>query len=520
MEDILLIVDIGTQSLRASIIDTKGEVLAFSQQKYETPFFSVEDGFAEQNPDYYMDKLVLATNDLATNYSEAMSKVKSMVMVCFRDSSVILDENYKPIRPSILWLDQRITRIPHMNNLKWYEKVLFSLIGMSDAVKYNAERTPTYWLMEHEKENWNKMKYYAPIGTYFNYVVTGNFVVSSADCAGHYPFNFKTGKWFSSLHPKHDVFSIPQSALPPIVKVGSVIGCVSEEFSKRSRIPLGTKLIASGSDKSCETLGNGCIDKTTASVSLGTACSIDVVYNKYVEPETFLPSYQTPYSGDYDLEVQIYRGLWMIKWYLDNFGVKDVIESEKLGISVEEYLNQKISKIPAGSDGLVLQPYWGPGLKRPNSKGSIVGFSGVHTRYHLYKSIIEGIAFAIREGLDEIVRKTHYKPKKIILSGGGSQSEEFDQIFADILGIDCYRSQVVESSSLGAAMSGFISLGVYKNPKDAVKNMVKEGFKIKANENNHVIYEKLYNKVYKKMYPSLKKIYNNCKNFYLDYKNA
>lgn len=516
----LLVVDIGTQSLRASIIDDTGKTLAFSQQKYEEPFFSKEEGFAEQYADYYMDELCLATKEIHESHPELLESVLAMVMVSFRDSSLILDENKKPLRPSILWLDQRVTRMTHMNYLKTYEKILFSLIGMKDTVKYNAERTPTYWLMENESENWKKMKYYVPLPTYFNYRVTGNLVVSSADCAGHYPFNFKTGKWFSTLHPKHDVFSIPQKSLPSIVKVGDVIGEVSEEFSKLSCIPAGTKLIASGSDKSCETFGNGCIDPTTASVSLGTACSIDIVSPKYKEPETFLPSYQAPYPANFDLEVQIYRGLWMIRWYLDNFGSDDKREAEKLGISVEEYLNQQIEKIHAGSDGLVLQPYWGPGLKRPNAKGSIVGFSGVHTRHHLYRAIIEGIAFALREGMDSIVKKTGKKPKRVILSGGGSQSNAFSQILADVLGVDCYRSPVVESSSLGAAMSGFISLRVFSSEKEAVAAMVKPGEKIESNNHNHNIYEKLYKKVYKKMYPSLKKIYNGCKNFYLDYKDV
>lgn len=519
MNHYILVVDIGTQSLRASIIDAKGNTLCFSKQKYSEPFFSPKKGYAEQNVDYYMDRLCDATNEIDKENHNIMSMVEGMVMVTFRDSSVILDENMKPIRPSILWLDQRVTRNDKMDYLKGYEKALFTLIGMKDTVKYNAERTPSYWLKENEKENWAKMKYYVPVGAYFNYVVTGKLVASTADCAGHYPFDFKNGRWFSKMHPKSDVFSIPREALPELVNVGSLIGYVTEDFAKRSSVPVDIPLVASGSDKACETLGNGCIENDMASISLGTACTIDIVNHKYKEPETFLPSYQAPYQGAYDLEVQIYRGLWMIRWFLENFGENDLAESERQGIPVEEYLNRKIAEIPAGSDGLVLQPYWGPGLKRPNAKGSIVGFSGVHTRFHLYRAIYEGIGFALREGMESIIKRTHKKPKYIVLSGGGSKSVVFCHIIADIFNIPCYRSTTTESSSKGAAISGFLYLKVFDSPEDAIKKMVKSGEAVLPNPRNNEVYDALYKKVYRKMYPSLKNVYDSCKNFYLDFQD-
>ena len=517
MKENFLVIDIGTQSLRASIVDKKGDILLFSQQKYEVAYNSPEEGFAEQDVDYYIQKLCDATNDLKNKDEELFSTILGMDVVDFRDSSIILDKDKKPIRPAILWLDQRVTLL-HGKNLKAYEKVLFGLIGMSDTVKYNAERTVTWWLRQNEPENWRKMKYFCTLGAYFNYRITNNLVVSSADCIGHYPIDFKKGKWFPAWHPKHDIFGIPKDALPELVPVGSKIGEVSEEFSKLSSIPAGTPLFASGSDKACETFGNGCIEPNQASISLGTACSIDVVSNKYSEPEKFLPSYQAPYKGYYDLEIQIYRGLWMIPWFIEEFGSEDVKLAEKEGISVEEHLNKMIEKIPAGSDGLVLQPYWGPGLKRPNAKGSIIGFSAVHTRYHLYRAIIEGIIFGLREGLDEIMRKTHRKPDYLVVSGGGSDSKIFLQIIADIFGIEVHKSYNTESSTLGGAMSGFIHAGVYKDANEALVNMVKQGPVIKPDLKNHAIYDKLYKKVYLKMYPSLKKCYNNCKNFYLENK--
>lgn len=516
MKDKILVIDIGTQSLRASVVSSTGKILAFCRRHYEVPYVSPSKGFAEQNVDFYVDELSLACKELFENNPQYQSNLGGLIVDVFRDSSIILDENMKPIRNAILWLDQRVTRMPKMEYLKWYEKALFNIIGMKDVVRYNAERTVTYWLMKNEPENWKKMRYYCPLGAYFNYKITGNFVSSSADCIGHYPMNFKKGEWYNRLHPKHDIFSIPYESLVPLVKVGDLIGKVSEEFSKKSSIPVGLPVFASGSDKACETFGNGCIDKTSASISLGTACTIEIVDNKYSEPEKFLPSYQTPYKGSYDLEIQIYCGLWMVRWFIDNFAYEETLIAKERNVSVEEVLNEKIKDIPAGSDGLVLQPYWQPGLKRPNAKGSIVGFSNVHTKYHLFKAIYEGIAFGLREGMEEIVRKTHRKPSYIVISGGGSNSLEMCQIIADVFGINCYISSEVESSTIGGAMAGFLDIGYYHSPSEAKNAMVSLGKEIMPIKANHDVYEKLYKKVYLKMYPSLKNVYKESKDFYLD----
>lgn len=513
----MLVIDIGTQSLRASVVSSDGNVRLFKQIKYERPYLSPKEGYAEQSADFYIDKLCLATNGLKEESKELMESIEGMVVVDFRDSSVILDGSDKPIRDSILWLDQRVTRLKS-KNLRFWERLLFAVVGMSDAVKFNSERTSSFWIKRYEPDNWKKMKTYAPLGAYFNKNITGNLVVSSADCIGHYPIDFKHGKWLPILHPKNNVFGIPRNALPKLVPVGQVIGKVTKEFSLSSGIPENIPLYASGSDKACETFGNGCIDKTMAAISLGTACTIDVVDNRYSEPETFLPSYQAPYPGSYDLEVQIYRGLWMVTWYMEQFGESDRLEAEKQGLSLEDFLERQISKIDPGSDGLVLQPYWGPGLKRPNAKGAIIGFSAVHTRYHIYRAILEGIVFGLREGLDEIMKKTKKVPECIVVSGGGSRNMTLLQIVSDIFGIDVMQSSETESSTLGGAMSGFLASGVFSSPIEAKNAMFRKGKIIHPRADVHLVYDRLYHDVYLKMYPSMKGIYRNIKNFCLDNK--
>ncbi len=514
MEHILLIVDMGTQSLRASLVSEERGILAFDKEAYEEPYFSVAKDFAEQHPDYYLEQLCKATNKLKAANEELFDKAEGMVLVSFRDTSVILDENKEPIRPSILWLDQRTAKIENQWNLKWFEKALFGIIGMTDTVRYNSARTPSFWIMENEPENWEKMRWYVPLTCYFNYKMTGNLQVSVADCIGHYPINYPKGKWYPNWHPKIDVFKIPLKACPDLVPAGEVLGYITEEFSERSGIKAGLPLYASASDKACETLGDGVIDEDEAAISLGTACTIDVVSHKYKEPEAFLPSYPTPYNGDFDYEIQIYRGLWMLRWFGEQFCADDLAKAKAEGKSYEEFFDQAIMSIDPGSDGLVLQPYWGAGLKRPNARGSIIGFSSTHTKYHFYRAIIEGLGYALREGLDEIVKKTHHVPSRIIVSGGGSTSDVICQIICDLFGIEVIQSETPETSTIGAAMSGFLAMKVFKTPQEAKEKMTKYGKVFQPNLENKKKYDYLYHNVYLKIYPGLKDAYTECKNFF------
>ena len=207
------------------------------------------------------------------------------------------------------------------------------------------------------------------------------------------------------------------------------------------------------------------------------------------------------------MEVQIYRGYWMLKWFYKEFANELLDEARIQKSAVEELLNKNLTLIPPGSDGLVLQPYWGPGLRRPLAKGAIIGFSDVHTRNHLYRAIIEGIAYALREGLEGIERSQHHKVKSLKISGGGSMSEAICQITADIFGLPVSRVQTYETTTLGAAIATFTALGEFPSIEEAMKAMSHEGKTFLPNEKAHAEYNKLYKKVYLKMFPELKNSY-------------
>ncbi len=511
-ERYILAIDFGTQSVRVAIYDQNGDDVAMEKEKYSPAYYSTLPNYAEQDPHYYYECLCLCSNRLVKKNPALIKKVEGITLTCFRDSAVLLDKDRNVIRPMIIWLDQRNAECK--KPLPLLDRTIFRLIGKSDTINFNRKRAISNWLIENEPENWAKLDKYVNVSTYFIYLLTGELKDSSSNQSGHYPIDFKNKRWYP--HPEKNltgqIFSLDATKLCEIVPEGSLIGAITEKSSKETGLPVGLKMYACGSDKSCETLGLGINTDKVAAISYGTASSVETTRKKYTESEPFLPGYPSCIPGYYNMDIQIYRGYWMINWFLKEFGGKKSDESLISDVSPMEF-NSKLKEVPPGCDGLVLQPYWGPGLSRPLAKGAIIGFSDSITQEHFYRAIIEGIAYALREGLEHFEKKIHHKIPELRISGGGSQSDEICQITADVFGRPVYRVQTYETSSLGAAIAGFLAIGVYKNSDEAIAKMVRTTTKFVPNLEVTKKYDYLFENAYMKMYPSLKGIYKDIKRF-------
>ena len=165
--------------------------------------------------------------------------------------------------------------------------------------------------------------------------------------------------------------------------------------------------------------------------------------------------------------------------------------------------------MPPGSEGLVLQPYWSPGLRSPGpeAKGAVIGFSDVHTRAHLYRAILEGLGYALREGAERTAKRSRVPIRELRVAGGGSQSNAAMQLTADIFGLPTYRPHLYEASGLGAAIDAAVGMGIHPDFKTAVNEMTRVGDEFLPNPEANKIYNQLYNEVYKSMYKRLHPLY-------------
>lgn len=510
-KEYFLTIDCGTQSIRGLVFDDKGGQILKLKQEIE-PYFSEQPGWAEQDPDLYYNVMCQICKEIRDEHSEIYNQIIGVTVTTMRDCCVCVDENGMPLRPVILWMDQR--EIEKMKPMKLPQKTVMMAIGMESAARKVNMNCKAHWIQDNEPEIWAKTHKFLMLSSYLNLKMTGKYVDSVANQIGHIPLNYKKFKWDSPMGIKRQIMQVEREKLVDLVQPGTVIGHVTPELAEETGLKVGIPIVTTGSDKGCETLGVGCVDNSSVSISLGSHATIQTTTDKYYEVNRYIPPFPAVKPQCYNPELQIFRGYWMISWFKKEFARKEFEEGKKSGRSPEEILNERIREIPPGCEGLILQPYWGAPIKAPEAKGAIIGFSDCHTRIHIYRSIIEGIGYGLYEGMKSIEKKSGETVKRVYISGGGSQSDAICQITADIFNKPVFRVQTYETSGLGAAITGFIGLGKFKSYDEAVENMVHIGSRFKPNKKDVLTYQEIYNKVYKKIYRRLRPLYTELKEIY------
>ncbi len=156
-----------------------------------------------------------------------------------------------------------------------------------------------------------------------------------------------------------------------------------------------------------------------------------------------------------------------------------------------------------------MQPFWSPGLRfpGPEARGAVIGFSDVHTRAHLYRAILEGLAYALREGAERTAKRSGVPITELRVAGGGSQSEAAMQLTADVFGLPASRPHVYEASGLGAAIDAAVGAGLHPDFESAIRAMTRRGATFEPDSKTHARYDELYKGVYKQMYKRLQPLY-------------
>lgn len=515
IKDTVLAIDNGTQSVRAILFDLKGNIIAKEQVPIE-PYFSKAPGLAEQHAPVYWEALCKACQGLFSQPDIKKDNIAAVALTTQRATVINLDKYGQPLRPAIVWLDQR--RVKGFPPVKGPWGQLFKVIGAADTVAYFQAEAEANWLMTHQPEIWDKTHKYLFISGYLTHLLVGDYVDSVGCQVGYVPFDYKGLKWASRFSWKWQALPMDRSLLPDLVPPGSRLGKITKEAAKETGIPKGLPLIAAAADKACEVTGAGCLEPHTGCLSYGTTATINTIRKTYKEIIPLLPAYPAAVPNAYNLELQIYRGFWMVSWFKKEFGLHERNLAQEKGVEPEELFDDLVNKVPPGSQGLVLQPYWSPGLRHPGpeARGSVIGFGDVHTRAHLYRAILEGLAYALREGAERISKRTGTPVTELRVAGGGSQSDAAMQITADILGLPTTRPHIYEASGLGAAINAAVGVNLYPDYETAIKEMTHAGDTFEPNPEVQKIYNELYQKVYQKMYTRLKPLYKSIRQITLD----
>ena len=502
---LILAIDFGTQSVRALAYTQAGECRAKHQlpiDQYQHP----EPGWTEHDVEGFWTLLTASCQGLWTQGVNP-AEIAAVVVTTQRATVINLDEMGRPLRPAIIWTDQR--RAPPRGRLPWLWRMVFGLLRIRPIVENLEAEAEANWLERYQPELLAQTAHFLLLSGYLNYRLTGEFKDSAGSQVGYVPFDFKKQDWCADSDWKWHSMAIKRYMLPSLCAVGETLGAVTVEAAEASGLPLGVPVIAGAADKACEVLGVGALETGVASVSCGTTATINTTRSQYVEVVPFMPAYPAALPEHFNTEIQVFRGFWMVSWFLEQFGEAERRQAAERGVPAEALLDELLAQTEPGAGGLVLQPFWNPvlGETGPEGRGSIIGFQDFHTRAHVYRALIEGLAFALRSGKERIERRTKTPISCIRLSGGGAQSDQVAQIMADVLNLPVERFDDCEASGRGAAMVGAAAMGWYPSITAAGEAMLGETYRIAPDPEAAKRYETLYESQYRPLYGKLKSLF-------------
>ncbi|WP_252271484.1 FGGY-family carbohydrate kinase [Pseudomonas subflava] len=509
-ERYLLAIDNGTQSVRALLFDLAGNLVGKGKVELE-PYYSEHPGWAEQDPEYYWASLGEACRQLWASVDIDKSRIAGVSLTTQRGTLINVDEAGKPLRPAILWLDQRRAEVEGRITGPW--GWLFKLIREEETIDYFRSQAEANWITQQQPEIWARTHKFLLLSGFLTHRLCGRFADSVGSCVAYLPFDYKRLCWAKPSDWKWQAIPVRPDMLPELVKPGERIGSISAEASRHTGIPEGLPLIAAASDKACEVIGAGGVEPSTACLSYGTTATINTTRAKYLETIPLIPPYPAAIPDHYNTEVMVFRGFWMVSWFKEQFGHAERQRGLELGVAAETLFDELVEGVPPGSMGLMLQPFWSPGIREPGleAKGSIIGFGDVHTRAHLYRAILEGLAYALRQGKERIEKRSGTRIQRLRISGGGSQSDAAMQLTADIFNLPAERPHLYEASGLGAAIDCAVGLGLHPDFPTAIAAMTRVGKVFQPNPQAVAVYERLYREVYLRMYRQLKPLYGSIR---------
>jgi sugar (pentulose or hexulose) kinase len=504
--DNVLAIDVGTQSVRALVFDPAGTLVARAKVPIE-PYVSPRPGWAENDPELYWGAAGEACRAVVADPAVRVDAIAGLALTTQRGTVVLVDAAGAPLRPAIVWLDQRRTeglrRIGGINGLA------FRVLRVAGTVATFQAEAEANWLAANEPATWARVDRYLLLSGFLAHRLVGRFVDADAAQVGYLPFDFKRRRWAARSDWKWQAMPVEPAMLPELVPTGQRLGELTPAAAAHLGLRVGLPVVAAGADKACEVLGSGCLEPHVGALSFGTTATINTTHRRYVEPIPLVPPYPAAVPGAYSLEIQVYRGFWLVEWFRREFGAAEEAAALARGMDAVDVLDELLAGTPPGAMGLVLQPTFSPGVRipGPEAKGAAIGFGDVHTRAHLYRAVVEGLAFALREGRERTERRTKVPITALRVAGGGARSDRVVQIAADVLGLPVGRPHTIETSGLGAAIDAAVGLGIHPSFEAAVSSMTRVVETRDPQPEAARLYDELYRRVYRRLYPRLQPLY-------------
>ena len=467
----LMGIDEGSQSAKITIFDMEGNIVCEGKSPLK-PYNLPKPGYVEHPDDDWWDAICKASKNCMAKFEGDPKDIVGIGLCTIRCCRAYLKEDGTLAQPALSWMDIRLSQ-PYT----------------------------------HENPD---VKYIVASSGYITHRLTGEKKDTIANYEYGWPVDVDNWKW-SDDPEAYKATGMPREMLFDLVMPGDVLGYVTEEAAQATGLPAGTPVVATSNDKAVEGLGTGCMGDSTVCISLGTYTSAMMEGKENLKGTSYAwPKFSCmPNKYLYDSN-GIRRGMWTVSWYRDILGEGYAKLAAEQGMSPEEALGKEAEQVPVGSDGLMTVLNWLANVDARYQKGIMIGFDGRHTRGHIYRSILEAVAMTMKGHVTDMCNEVNAKMDKLIITGGGSNSDLFMQIFADVFDIPVVRNEVNGAAGLGSAICAAVAAGVYDSFESAVEHMVRIKDTFTPVPENVEVYKKMipvYSEITKYTDPVLKKSY-------------
>jgi sugar (pentulose or hexulose) kinase len=454
----LIGVDCGTQSAKVVVYDASGTAVARGQQVLR-PMERPRHGVVFHPDDDLWTSIAAASRQAMAAFTGDPAAIVAVGICPIRCNKAFLRADGSLVEPVISWMDDRAYQ-PYLPD------------------------DP-------------ECAYATTSSGYVAHRFTGEFKDTAANnILLQWPIDPQTWRW-SDDPALYDSFGVRREHLFDLQLPGEIIGGVTTEAAATTGIPAGIPVVQTANDKAVEMLGSGSLGESTALVSLGTYIAAMVHGHEYHgAPTSFWTNFASvPHRYLYESN-GVRRGMWTLTWFLDLLGPEVADRAASLGMSREQYLEREAAAVPAGSEGLMTVLDWLATTDKPFRKGMMLGFDARHSRGHVYRSILEAIALTMKHHVDAMCDELAITLTEIVVSGGGSNSPLFMQIFADVFGITASRSVDGGGASLGSAMCAAAAAGLYPDIDAATAAMAKPRESFSPDAANTGVYDRMAETVY------------------------
>ena len=494
-------IDVGTSGTKTLLMDPDGKVLATATSEYD--FETPKPGWTQQDPELWWQATRQSVRAVIRKAKLDGKQVAGIGLSGQMHGLVITDGAGKPLRPCLMWNDQRTAaQAAAIEDACGGQKGLIRLVGNAAMTSFTL--TKLMWVRDNEPRTYGRIKHLLLPKDYVRLRLTGEYVGEVSDMSGTLMLDQRKRTWSKQIVEK---FQIDRDILPPVVESHEVTGKVTKDAAKKLGIAEGTPVVGGGGDQPAGAIGNGIVNDGLTSATMGTSGVVFTHSRRYVvDPASRVNTFCSSVAGEYCMFGCVLSAGGSFQWFRNTLASAEVAAARRRKIDPYELLTAQAAEAPAGCEGVFWLPYL-TGERTPHADPvAKAGWVGIHAgtdRKTLIRAVMEGATFAMNDTV-RILRDERKLPiREIRLSGGGARSEFWRQLQADVYGTTCTTINAEEGPAYGVALLAAVGTGRYRDIREACRRAISVTRRIRPRAKAKRLYARHYAQ-YRRLYPALK----------------